>query len=477
MRILLLRPAAGGNASMARSFPLGLLAIGSVLKRAGHEVKILDLRISNSPDSELKQAMSDFDPEAVGIGIMTIESESGFSGAAEVKKIDPNVTVIFGGPHCSHEPQYILSDPNVDYVVRGEGDRTIVELISALEASADLSGVQGIAYRKNGECVQTMDRPVITDLDWLNQEYDLIEVERYFDFRSSMDFFPAYRDRRFLPIVTSRGCPFLCTYCHDIFSKTMHYRSPEVVLDEIEFLMERYGVKEFHIVDDMFNLNMPRAKLILQMIIDRKLDIHISFPNGLRVDFFDDELIDIMTRAGVYRMALGVEAGSQRIQDMIKKDLDIGLVEGVVKRLTSARISVHGFFMLGFPTETREEMFETIDLACRSEFTTVNFSLVIPNPGTEIRQTVIEENEKNSQEFSQYTTFNIDKTACKVSPHELQEIKREGHRRFYLSARRARQVLQTMEFKWLVRSALKTPLALLWRNAIAPTNAPVSSAN
>jgi radical SAM superfamily enzyme YgiQ (UPF0313 family) len=149
----------------------------------------------------------------------------------------------------------------------------------------------------------------------------------------------------------------------------------------------------------------------------------------------------------------------------------------VVKRLTNSKISVHGFFMLGFPTETREEMYETLDLACRSGFTTVNFSLVIPNPGTEIRQTVISENEKNSQEFSQYTTFNIDKTACKVSARELLEIKREGHRRFYLSARRARKVLQTMEFKWLVRSALKTPLALLWRNAIAPTNAPTSSSN
>ncbi|QPJ64874.1 MAG: radical SAM protein [Candidatus Nitrohelix vancouverensis] len=474
MRILLLRPAAGGNVSMARSVPLGLLAIGSVLKREGHEVKILDLRVSDTPDDDLKRTMSELDPEVVGIGIMTIESKYGFIGAEKVKALKPDTTVIFGGPHCAHDPQYILNDPHVDYMVCGEGDVTIVELIKALEAKEDISSVAGIAYEKDGEYIKTVDRPVIRDLDWLVQEYDMLEIEKYFDFRCSMDFFPAYRHRHFLPIVTSRGCPFKCTYCHDIFSKTMHYRSPEVVIDEMEFLMKTYGVKEFHIVDDMFNLNMKRAKEVMQMIIDRGLKVHISFTNGLRADFFDDELIEVMVKAGVYRMALGVESGSQRIQDMIKKDLDIGIVEGVVKKLTRAKISVHGLFMLGFPSETREEMHETIDFACRSGFTTANFSLVIPNPGTELRETFISEKEKANQEFSQYSTDHVSNNASKVSAEELLEIKREAHRRFYFSTRRARQVWRTMEFKWLMRSALKTPFALLWRNAIAPTNSPTN---
>ena len=474
MKVLLLRPAAEKK-SMARVLPLGLLAIGSVLKRAGHQVKILDLRISNSPDEELDAVMSSFDPQVVGIGVMTIECKYGFIDAAKVKKINPNVTVIFGGPHCSHEPQFILNDSNVDLMVSGEGDLTIVELIDTLEEGKDVAGVPGIAYKKNGSYLRTAERPVIRDLDTIDQEYDLIDLERYFNFQSSMDFFPVFRNKRFIPLVTSRGCPFKCTYCHDIFDKSIQYRSPEAVVNEIEYLIKVYGIREFHIVDDVFNVNMKRAKIVLDAIIERNLNIHISFPNGLRADFFDDELIDKMQRAGVYRMALGIESGSQRIQDMIKKDLDINIIYDVVEKLTSARMSVHGFFMLGFPSETREEMKETIDFACDLGLTTANFSLVIPNPGTDLRQTFIESRESNFEDFSEYTFDAASSNASEVEGDDLIKLKREANRRFYLSAQRLRHVLRAVEPKWIMRSMINTPLALLWRNAIAPTNAPTQN--
>jgi len=474
MKVLLLRPAAEKK-SMARVLPLGLLAIGSVLKRAGHQVKILDLRISNSPDEELDAVMNSFDPQVVGIGVMTIECKYGFIDAAKVKKINPDVTVIFGGPHCSHEPQFILNDSNVDLMVSGEGDLTIVELIETLEKGKDIASVPGIAYKKNGSYLRTAERPVIRDLDTIDQEYDLIDLERYFNFQSSMDFFPVFRNKRFIPLVTSRGCPFKCTYCHDIFDKSIQYRSPEAVVNEIEYLIKVYGIREFHIVDDVFNVNMKRAKIVLDAIIKRNLNIHISFPNGLRADFFDDELIDKMQRAGVYRMALGIESGSQRIQDMIKKDLDINIIYDVVEKLTSSRMSVHGFFMLGFPSETREEMKETIDFACDLGLTTANFSLVIPNPGTDLRQTFIESRESNFEDFSEYTFDAASSNASEVEGDDLIKLKREANRRFYLSAQRLRHVLRAVEPKWIMRSMINTPLALLWRNAIAPTNAPTQN--
>jgi len=474
MKVLLLRPAAEKK-SMARVLPLGLLAIGSVLKRAGHQVKILDLRISNSPDEELESVMRSFDPQVVGIGVMTIECKYGFVDAAKVKEINPGVKIVFGGPHCSHEPQFILNDPNVDLMVSGEGDLTIVELIDALEQDRDIENVPGIAYKKNGSYIRTADRPVIRDLDKFDQEYNLINLERYFNFQSSMDFFPVFRNKRFLPLVTSRGCPFKCTYCHDIFDKSIQYRSPKAVVDEIEYLINEYGIREFHIVDDVFNVNMKRAKIVLDAIIQRNLNIHISFPNGLRADFFDDELIDKMQRAGVYRMALGIESGSQRIQDMIKKDLDINIIYDVVEKLTRARMSVHGFFMLGFPSETRDEMKETIDFACDLGLTTANFSLVIPNPGTDLRQTFIESRESNFEDFSEYTFDAASCNASEVEGDDLVKLKREANRKFYLSMQRFRRVLRAVEPKWIMRSMINTPLALLWRNAIAPTNAPTQN--
>ena len=474
MRVLLLRPAAEKK-SMARVLPLGLLAIGSVLKRAGHQVKILDLRISNSPDEELSSVMKSFNPQVVGIGVMTIECKYGFIDAAKVKELNPDVTIIFGGPHCSHEPRVSLNDPNVDLMVSGEGDLTITELIDALQQGRDIENIAGIAYKKNGSYIRTADRPVIRDLDKFDQEYDLINLGRYFNFQSSMDFFPVFRNKRFLPLVTSRGCPFKCTYCHDIFDKSIQYRSPKAVVDEIEYLINKYGVREFHIVDDVFNVNMKRAKIVLDAIIQKNLNIHISFPNGLRADFFDDELIDKMQRAGVYRMALGIESGSQRIQDMIQKDLDINIIYGVVEKLTRARMSVHGFFMLGFPSETRKEMEATIDFACDLGLTTANFSLVIPNPGTDLRQTFIESRESNFEDFSEYTFDAASCNASEVEGDDLIKLKQEANRKFYLSLQRFKHVLRAVEPKWIVRSMINTPLALLWRNAISPTNAPTQN--
>ena len=472
MKVLLTRPAAE-NKSMARVVPLGLIAIGSVLKRAGHQVEILDLRISESPDQELAAALDRFEPEAVGIGIMTIESRYGFQLAETIKTLRPGMPVILGGPHCKHEPQYILNHPQVDIIVVGEGDITAVELIDALANKKDLATVPGIAFRRDGAIAVTPARPVIRNLDDYPQDYTLVDLERYFTFKSSFDFFPTYRNRRFLPIVTSRGCPFKCTYCHDIFAKSIQYRTPENVVDEMESLVRDYGIREFHIIDDTFNLNMKRAKRIMNLILDRGLEIYMSMPNGLRADFLDDELIDLMARAGVYRLALGIESGSRRIQDMIKKDLDISILPDVVDRLSRARISVHGFFMLGFPTETREEMHQTIDLACSLGLTTANFSLVQPNPGTELRDVFIQTRESQDPAFSDYSFDKAECNASQVSDRELLELRTEANRRFYFSRYRIQQAYRAVGLKWLIRTAFHTPLALIWKNALAPNNAPM----
>lgn len=460
MKILLLRPHAE---HISKVMPLGLLAVGSILKRTGHDVRILDLRISPQPDEALENTMREFDPEFVGIGLMTIETEFAFALAAKVKSLKKGVTLIFGGPHCSHEPQYILHDPNVDLLVIGEAERTIVELLEALENDTDLEKVKGIAYRKNGEYRVTSERGVIRDLDWVNQEYDLLDVEQYFGPQYSTDFLPA--SNRLMPLLTSRGCPFKCTYCHDLFGKSIQYRSPEVVLDEMEFLIEKYNVEEFQIVDDVFNVNMKRCKQILNMVAERNLNVKICFPNGVRADFFDDKMIEIMEASGVYRLALGIESGSSRIQKMIDKKLDISIIDNVVKKLVRANISVHGFFMLGFPSETREEMDETIRFACGMDLTTANFSLVTPNPGTRLRDTLIEEKKINAKEFSQYTFDVINSNGSKLDNAELISMRKSAYRRFYCNPKRLWNIFQTTKMKSLLFN--KSPFSLLWKNAFS----------
>lgn len=447
MNVLLIRPNFQGQ-TMAKVMPLGLLAIGSVLKREGHHVRILDLRVSDCPDTDLKNAMTEFRPDVAGVGLMTIESDFAFATAAKIKTLNKDIPVVFGGPHCAHEPRFILHDPNVDFMVIGEGERTIVELLQALRRQGNLDAVHGIAYRKNGEYVKTPAREPIQEQDSLKQEYELLDVERYFKFQSSHDFLPS--TSRFMPILTSRGCPFTCTYCHDIFGKSIRYRSPGAVLEEMRFLKETYGVREFQILDDSFNIDMKRAKHIFSQIAQQRWDVKISFPNGLRADYIDAEMVQKMKEAGVYRLALGIESGSLKIQKQISKSLDIGILKDVVRMISSAGISVHGFFMLGFPGESKEEMRRTIDFACELDLSTANFSLVIPNPGTRLRAEVLEEGEAANRDFSQYSITDVNSNASQATSEELIALRRLAYRKFYFNLKRAWNIIQTTQSKTLL---------------------------
>ncbi|MFQ5671702.1 MAG: B12-binding domain-containing radical SAM protein [Nitrospinales bacterium] len=466
MKILLLRPHADDR-DISRVMPLGLIAVGSVLKREGYDIRILDLRLSSDPDADLKNTLAEFAPDVVGIGLMTVESDYAFAAARQVKSLKPNVTLIFGGPHCAHEPQFILHDPNVDLMVVGEAELTVVELLAALRDKKELSGIKGIAFKKDGQYVKTAAREKITDLDSLDQNYDLLEVHRYFNFDCSHEYLPATHS--FMPIVTSRGCPFTCIYCHDIFGKDIRYRSPEAVIDEMQHMQEAYGVREFHILDDSFNIDMPRAKRIFDMIVERKMDIKISFPNGVRADFFDDEMIEKMSAAGVYRLALGIESGSLRIQKMISKSLDIGILKDVVSKLARARISVNGFFMLGFPGETIDEMKQTIQFACDLDLSTALFSLVIPNPGTALRDMVLEEAETQNANFSDYSINAVNSNASRLEPAELIKLQKQAYRRFYFNPRRAWHIYQTTRSKKLLLSKFLSLLKLTssWSNRLS----------
>ncbi|MFQ5444136.1 MAG: B12-binding domain-containing radical SAM protein [Nitrospinales bacterium] len=447
MNILLLRPQAEDK-EISKVMPLGLLAIGSVLQREGYNIRILDLRLSADPDEELQTTLKEFDPEIVGMGLMTVESDYAFAAAKKVKALKNDATIIFGGPHCAHDPEFILHDPNVDLMVVGEGELTIVELLKVLKDKTDLGTVKGIAFKKDGEYIKTPAREKILDLDWLKQEYDMVNAERYFNFECSHEYLPA--TPRFMPLVTSRGCPFTCIYCHDIFGKDIRYLSAEKVLEEMQFLQDKYGVREFHILDDSFNIDMKRAKKVFDMIVERGMDVKISFPNGIRADYIDDEMVEKMAAAGVYRLALGIESGSLRIQKMISKSLDIGILRSVVSKLAKANISVNGFFMLGFPSETHDEMEQTIRFACDLDLTTALFSLVIPNPGTDLRTMVLEEEKTSSTDFSQYSITAVNSNASKVDPKTLANLQKIAYRKFYLNPKRAWKIFQTTRSKKLL---------------------------
>ncbi len=458
-RILLIRPP---SKDISRVLPLGLMYLGSALKEKNIDVKLLDLRLDKFKDADLNEEIKTFNPEVIGIGLLTVESKSAHQIARHIKNTNPTLTVIFGGPHCEADPGLILNDTNIDFMVIGEGEKTFSELVSALQGNGNADKVKGIAYRKNGRIIKTKTREPIMNLDNLNPDYGLVDLEDYFQFSSSHEYLP--QRKRFLPMFTSRGCPFECVYCHNIFGKKIRYISEEEVFSQIEFLHKKYKIEEFHFLDDSFNIDIKRAKGIFDLIFKSGMDIRIAFPNGIRADFIDDELIDKMKKAGVYRLAIGIESASERILKMVNKSLDISNIKNLVKKLDRAGISSNGFFMLCFPTETREEMMKTVNFACSLDLTTAEFSILIPNPGTKLCDSInINQRDEGPYNFENYDYTSVNLNQSCVSSEELVKIRRKAYWKFYFSPVRIWNIFKATPQKTLVLKKMFSRAGFLLR--------------
>jgi len=392
MKILLIQPNPRYCcASLACSnIPLGPLYLGAALRRAGYDqVRFLDARMLRLTYKEIEKRIAAFSPDVVGITGLSPEARGVHHIAAGAKASAPACKVVVGGPYATSSPEAALSDPMVDFAVVGEGERTICALIGALSAGTPLEDVDGLAFRKDGVRVMNRPRAPIEDLDVLPlPAWDLAEVEKYFHLWSRHSQNPFLSSGRSMPLMTSRGCPYNCIYCHNIFGKKTRLRGAESVLDEMETLVGKYGAKEIEILDDIFNIDLPRAKSICDGIVRRGLKVRLSFPNGLRVDRMDEELVVKLKQAGTNLVAYAIETASPRLQREIKKNLDLEKAARIIRFTAEQGINICGFFMLGFPGETRKEMLATIDFAVKEPFNHANFFYVTPKPGTPLFEAV-----------------------------------------------------------------------------------------
>lgn len=374
-KILLIRPKS--NIPIT-NFPLGLMYLASSLEKEGHFVCILDLRFPDASLEEVKEKISDFQPDIVGIGAMTPEDCGLREILREIKTFSYKPMVVIGGSHVNTYLDQLMRYPGVDCAVIGEGELKIVQIAQG----KNLQEIRGIAYRKDASSyVVNQDNGFITDLDQLPYPaYHLFDVERYFR-NPFVHGFVLYHQRH-TQLMSSRGCPYHCIFCHNVFGKQFRARSPENVLGEIRFLYEHYGIQEFHFEDDSFNVNVQRAEKIFDLIIHSGMDIKISFPNGLRADLLNKNLILKMKQAGVYQVSVGIESADADIQKTLGKRINLERVVSSVREMASQSIITDGFFMLGFLNETKEQMMHTILFARRSplHFTTIH--KVNPFPGT-----------------------------------------------------------------------------------------------
>ncbi len=349
--------------------------ISTLLSKPGcHErerVRVLDL-------------LKEWSPDVVGIRCLSIGKDSLRVVVKAVKEWNDECFVVVGGPLATDDPEAVLLETEANCIVIGEGEDTLNELVERLKGSSNFEDVPGLAYRQGARIVRSRPRTLIADLDALPlPDYSAIDLDA---FRNRYLTFSSKIYQRHANILTTRGCPYRCMYCHNILGKQFRVRSAESVLSEITLLHERYGITDFQVVDDIFNLDAKRAKAICDRIVRSGMKLTFSFPNGVRGDLMDEELIDKMAAAGTKFMSYAVETASPRLQRMIRKNLNLDKVFRAIEYTTKVGIATRGFFMLGFPSETEEEANRTVEFAKASSLCGATFFTVVYFPGTELFQ-------------------------------------------------------------------------------------------
>jgi anaerobic magnesium-protoporphyrin IX monomethyl ester cyclase len=344
--------------------PLGLLYIGTVLEKEGIDVRIVPADMKNMSWRDIKQDILDYEPDIIGVTSTTENRFQSFKLVKLAKKTNPQAMAIMGGPHASMAAEDCLAHiPELDLVVRGEGEETMIELCRWHEEGKDLQtleAISGISYRINGEIKSTSARPLIKDLDSLPYPaFHLVPFEDY-NFKFPV---PEKGELPAVNIMSSRGCPFKCNFCATPINwgRNVRMRSPENVVDEIQGLIERYGVKVIFFFDDTFNVNTKRVERICDLIIERDLDIF--WKCDVRIDLIDMPLLTKMKQAGLFHLSFGLEAGSERVRnEIIDKKVDVEDFHNLVKWCQELEVIPNVFFIYSHPTETWEEAQETIKI-------------------------------------------------------------------------------------------------------------------
>ena len=431
-KILLIKPTPGNTAHLQLAPPLGLMYLASALKRqADCDVRILDMRFFSQPMDHALETARRMAPRIVGISAFTLESSTVHDLAAGLKALPAPPIVIVGGPYPTSNHEAVLADPNIDLAVLGEGEETFPRTIRFLETGRGrLENIPGLAFRRDGMIVKSPPVEEIQNMDALAfPAWDLIDIDAY----ARAERFSNVRKNRYMSVFTSRSCPYQCAYCHRIFGKGFRPRSPENVAEEIETLVRGYGVREIEIIDDIFNLDAERAEAICDLIISRGLKIKISFPNAMRADLLNFRLLKKLKKAGVHFTGIAVETGSPRLQKLIKKHLNLKKVNDSINMAADLGITTVGFFMLGFPTETRRELMATVDFACRSRLNFASFFVVTPFEGTPLYDMCLSKlKKKGAPEDLDFhrNSYNFSETP----DEEFFRIRRQAYRRFYSKA-------------------------------------------
>ncbi|HAV42952.1 TPA: hypothetical protein DCX15_02925 [bacterium] len=404
MKILLIKPPWAIFTTGTYNLPLGLCYLASSLREAGfgevriyncdmdegekieestiqknYERYIRSYNLDNPIWDELRAYMKEFRPDIIGITIMTPEYTSALNVISIAKEILPHSIIIGGGIHPTILPERTLVETDTDFLVIGEGELTLPELVLSLKRDRSFHDLRGVAYKSKGKVVVNSSRPFIKDLDQIPfPARDLLVNQKNIPVNCGL-------------IITSRGCPSKCIFCasHKLWSRRVRFRSPENICKELLNVKSLYGTSHFRFTDDSFTLNKERIISLCQLIIDQNLEI--SWECDTKPEFLDEELLIKMKESGCVQINIGIESGNERIRRLIRKEPTLDKIEKIVALIKREGIRVVGYFMFGFPTESKEDMEETLNFMERLGCYPC-VSLATPYPGTEMWEMAVSSN-------------------------------------------------------------------------------------
>jgi len=424
VHVTLVNPPYPSGAPHSIFIPLGLSYLATVLEKNHYEVDVIDCPVLNLTREELGDEIIKRQPDVVGVTSTTLTYTPALEIAKTAKEARPECLIILGGPHVTvMDEQTLREQPEVDIIVRGEGEQTVLELAHQISKSnmKNLHEIAGITFRKNERIVRTPNRTFIQNLDELpHPAFKHFPLSKYRIF-----------GKTYLPIITSRGCPFQCTFClaSRMCGRRFRARSPKNVVDELEWLRDTHGADTFAFYDDTFTFDRRRASEICGEMKNR--NIGLPWDCRTRVDQVSKELLAKLRAANCQLIHFGVESGSQKMLDAMKKGTTVEQNERAIVWAKEVCISVAISVVVGYPGETTDMLQQTLDFIRRTEPDYVYVCVAIPYPGTELYSLLKDLGWEMSAEWSRYD----EQTQVFKNPllpsEKIEEMRKTFYNRFF----------------------------------------------
>ncbi len=431
---------------------LGMAYLAVYLKREKHEVHIIDAIAEGLSKGALLKRVTEIKPDVVGLTAPTQQIYDAAVIAEEIKGISPGIKTIIGGYHASAAPVQTLREfSSFDYLVYGEGELTLPELLKAIAANTNdvLKDIKGIVYRDADRIVVNPPRPY-NDIHALPMpDFDGFKLSLYKPFYSFFN-----KKLLELPLMTARGCPYDCVFCFRTNGKVVRYRNLQSVIDEIKRDIAVYHISHLLFVDETFTLNMKRADALCDELIKTGINKQITWGCETRVDFVNEALLRKMKQAGCRFISYGADSGDQTILDHVAKSMKIDDIKNAVQWTKRANIEVYTNYILGLPYDTIDTIKRTIDFAISLDPTGLSFTILTPFPGTEIVN--MAQHGEGGLKILSYDWRDYGKQLGRalelehISRKQLERLQRKAYMRFYTNPRKVATLFKTVNLRAII---------------------------